>query len=125
MCKSCFGDVEGESCGWPKGTVRSCIALIIIPISFISAISITIIFVLREQYEIASSIIGLMFTVVGTVIGYYFGSKQGENSAKAENAAKMILQTEHELIESRNKEIKYRKLSSENKRDIIIEMDEN
>ena len=121
MCKICFGDIEEESCGWPKGTVRACIAIIIIPVSFIAAIGATAYLIYKEKYEIATGIVGLMFSVVSAVIGYYFCSKN------AEGAAKMISQTEHELIESRNKEMSYKNLilQTDNERDIILEMDNN
>ncbi len=99
MCKCCFGNIEGESCGWPKGTVRATIALTSITLTFLATISIMIILIIREQYTIALGVNSVIWGVIGTIIGHYFGSKQ------AEGAAKMISQTEHELIESRNREI--------------------
>lgn len=99
MCEGCFGSIEGESCGWPKGTVRACVALITIPLGFLSSIIIMIILVVKEQYTVALGVNSVIWGVVGSIIGHYFGSKQ------AEGAAKMMSQTEHELIESRNLEI--------------------
>ncbi len=95
----CFGTVEGESCGWPKGTVRACVTLITIPIGFIASIAMMIILIVQGQYKIALGINSVIWGVIGTIIGHYFGTKQ------AEGAAKMILQSEHELIESRNLEL--------------------
>ena len=95
----CFGSIEGESCGWPKGTVRATVALTTIPLGFISSLVIMIILIIKEQYTIALGINSVIWGVIGTIIGHYFGSKQ------AEGAAKLISQTEHELIESRNIEI--------------------
>ena len=99
MCKCCFGDIEGESCGWPRGTVRACIALSTIFVSFLAATIIIIILIIKEQYTIALGINSVIWGVIGTIIGHYFGTKQ------AEGAAKLISQTEHELIESRNREL--------------------
>ena len=99
MCKCCFGSVKGESCGWPKGTVRATIALVTIPLGFVSALGIMGILLWKEQYEAAIGVSSAVWAVIGTIVGYYFGSKQ------AEGAAKLIQQSEHELIESRNLEI--------------------
>lgn len=92
----CFGTIEGESCGWPKGTVRACVTLITIPIGFLSSVAAMIILIINEEYTIALGINSVIWGVVGTIVGHYFGTKQ------AEGAAKLISQTEHELIESRN-----------------------
>jgi hypothetical protein len=94
MCKCCFGNIEGESCGWPRGTVRSIIALITIPLSFISAIGIMIALIVKEQYLVAVGINSVIFGVIGTIIGYYYGTKS------AEGAAKLISDTEHEILRS-------------------------
>jgi hypothetical protein len=59
-----------------------------------------VILILRDQYNVALGINTGIWGVVGTIIGYYFGSKQGEN------AAKLISQTGRDLIDSRNREIK-------------------
>ena len=96
-----MGDIEGESCGWPKGTVRATIALITIPLAFMSAAGVIGVLLWKEQYTAATGIIGTSFGIVGTIIGHYFGSKQ------ANDAAQMISENEHELIESRNRELKY------------------
>ena len=101
MCKCCFGNIEGESCGWPKGTVRATVALTTIFLAFIGTTIIIIILIIKEQYTIALGVNSVIWGVIGTIIGHYFGSKQ------AEGAAKMISQTEHELIESRNREIEH------------------
>ena len=99
MCTCCFGTVEGESCGWPKGTVRAVIALITIPLGFVTAITIIILLVVKEQYLVAVGINGVVWGLIGTIIGYYYGSRS------AEGAAKMISDIEHEITESRNMEI--------------------
>ena len=93
MCKSCIGNVEGESCGWPKGTVRATVALITIPLAFISSLAIMILLIVEKEYTIALGINSVIWGVIGTIIGHYFGTKQ------AEGAAQLVAQTEHELLE--------------------------
>ena len=96
MCKCCFGSIEGESCGWPKGTVRASIAMITIPLGFLSTTAVIIILIVKEQYTIALGVNSVIWGVVGTIVGHYFGTKQ------AEGAAKMISQNDQELIRSQN-----------------------
>jgi len=112
-----MGDIEGESCGWPKGTVRAIIALITIPLAFAAATGVVGVLLWKEQYTAATGIIGTTFGIVGTIIGHYFGSKQ------AKEAADMISETEHDLIESRNQEIKYGYRNMRYRDDVRIEMD--
>ena len=96
MCKCCFGSIEGESCGWPKGTVRASIAMITIPLGFLSTTAVMIILIVKEQYTIALGVNSVIWGVVGTIVGHYFGTKQ------AEGAAKMISKNDQELIRSQN-----------------------
>ena len=96
MCKCCFGSIEEESCGWPKGTVRASIAMITIPLGFLSTTAVIIILIIKEQYTIALGVNSVIWGVVGTIVGHYFGTKQ------AEGAAKIISQNDQELIRSQN-----------------------
>ena len=95
----CIGHTEGESCGWPKGTVRATIALMTIPIGFLSLIAVMAVMIWKEQYTAALGITNGILGIVGTIVGYYFGSKQ------AEGAAKMVSKADHELIDAKNHEI--------------------
>ena len=99
MCKCCFGPLEEESCGWPKGTVRAIIALITIPLGFLLAVGLIIYLVIKEEYLVATGINGVVWGAVGTVIGHYFGSRS------AEGATKLMNHVQEELIKSRNMEI--------------------
>ena len=112
MC-CCFGSIENESCGWPKGTVRACVALTTIPLGFLASIIIMVILIIKEQYTIALAVNSGIWGVIGTIIGHYFGSKQ------AEGAAKMLLTSEHELIESRNLEIRANMARDNNSNDQV------
>ena len=104
MCKCCFGDIKGESCGWPKGTVRAVISLVTIPLGFISTALIIVILVWKEQYTIALGANSVIWGVIGTIIGHYFGSKQ------AEGAAKLIAKNDHDIMTSRNLELQSRNI---------------
>ena len=104
MCKCCFGNVEGESCGWPKGSIRGIIALISIPMAFLMTCTAMIILIFKDQYNIALGLNNGIWGVVGTIIGYYFGTKQGES------AAKLLSKAGHDIIESRNLEIEQNNL---------------
>ena len=75
MCKCCFGPIEGESCGWPKGTVRATVALTTIPLGFLASIIIMVILIVKEQYTIALGINSVIWGLIGSIIGHYFGSK--------------------------------------------------
>lgn len=99
MCNCCLGSLSSESCGWPKGTVRATISLITIPLGFILTAIIIIILIFKEQYTIALGVHGVIWGVIGTIVGHYFGSKQ------AEGAAKLISEAEHDIINMRNNEI--------------------
>ena len=97
MCCKCTN--PDEACGWPKKTVRATIALSVVISVVVSAIVCMIWLVVVKQYESALGILATLTGLVGTIIGYYFGSRS------AESASQLIAQAEHELIESRNKEM--------------------
>ena len=122
MCTCCFGSIENESCGWPKGTVRAVVALTTIPLGFLSTLVIMIILVLKEEYTIALGVNSVIWGVIGTIIGHYFGSRT------AEGAAEMISRNGHELIESRNLEINnglYRKGNNIDEKESVNEIKTN
>lgn len=94
----CLGTIPDESCGWPKGTVRSTLSLIIIITGLASMSTLMILLFTKDQYEAAIGVAGTIAGFVGLVIGYYFGSKS------AEGAAKMISNVETQIME-RNREL--------------------
>ena len=117
----CTDHNPNEACGWPKKTIRGAIALIIIPIIILLMGSMMIMFFIIGQYESALGILSVLSGTSGSIIGYYFGSRS------AESAADTISNMEHELIESKNMEIKamgsrgFRYISNNN---AIMEEDE-
>jgi len=94
----CLGNIPDESCGWPKGTVRSALSLIIVNIGLLSLVTLMILLFTAEKYEAAIGVGGSIGGFVGIVIGYYFGSKS------AEGAAKLISKVEGDLLD-RNREL--------------------
>lgn len=96
MCKN--SDPK-EACGWPSGTVRASYGYIVIP-SIIGLLGAgMIILFVREQYESALGLMNGLSGILGTVIGYYFGSRS------TEVAHNTLTKIEHE-----KNEIKHRKL---------------
>ena len=98
----CTGHDPNEACSWPKKTVRASIALIIIPTIIFFSCAMMIMFFIKGQYESALGILSALSGIAGTVIGYYFGSRS------AESAADTISNMEHDIIESKNREIEFR-----------------
>ena len=89
-----MGNHEEESCGWPKGTVRALIALIVIFFGIASLSTLMILLYTSDKFEAAIGVGSTIGGLVGIVIGYYFGSRS------AEGAAQMISHTEEQLIKS-------------------------
>lgn len=89
----CLGPHKDESCGWPKGTVRATIAVIVIILSIAAMSTLMILFFTSEKYEAALGIAGTIAGIMSIVIGYYFGAKS------AEGAAQLMATTEERLLE--------------------------
>nr|QBK91390.1 MAG: hypothetical protein LCPAC302_00100 [Pithovirus LCPAC302] len=100
----CTGHDPNEACSWPKKTVRAAIALICIPMIIGFSCVIMVLLFTKGQYESALGILASLTGIAGTIVGYYFGSRS------AESAADKIITMEHEILESRNKEILSRTL---------------
>lgn len=88
-----------EACGWPKKTVRATIALIVVIPVTVGAIAAMIILFNQSEYTSALAILATLTTMSGTIIGYYFGNRS------AESATDIISKADHEIIESKNREI--------------------
>ncbi len=78
----CCGFIENEPCGFPKGTIRSTLAVMIVSIVCIGMMAALIMFLVYQQWTIAVAVAEAMLGVLGTVVGYYFGSR----SASKDNA---------------------------------------
>jgi hypothetical protein len=95
-----------EAFGWPKGTVRGLIAIIIcITIVLIMSV-LMILFFIKEQYESALGILSVLSGILGSIIGYYFGSRS------AETATDTISKMEHEMNEVRTREMNTREINN-------------
>ena len=99
---TCCNSNTEHAFGWPPGPVR---AILAITVTFVvSAVSIYGIVELFKSgnTEAALGIIATISGILGTIIGYYFGSKS------AEKATALIAESEHILVENRNREIDLR-----------------
>ena len=85
--------------GIPSGSVRSIIALIIIPtIIALSGAGMIILFIQKNNEGALSILAGLM-GILGTVVGYYFASRSSASATKA------IEKMSHENLENMKLEI--------------------
>ncbi len=84
----CCGPLPDESCGWPKGTVRAILAVVIVVLAFIIAAGMIVMLIIYNQITVAVGVVGTIFTVVGSVTAYYFSTQAAAASNKAITDAK-------------------------------------
>ncbi len=77
----CIADNPNEACGYPPKTIRATISLIITCASFFLFGFMIVYFCLTGQYTHAMAVGGIITTILGTVIGYYFGTRSKETIA--------------------------------------------
>ena len=94
------GPNQNESCGWPKGTVRALISVIIIILTFAIAATTVIILILNDQISFAIGVLSTIFTIISAVIAFYFGTKssQANMDAMAEASEKLLEAKDREII---------------------------
>ena len=80
MSSVCCNGNQDEACGWPRKTVRATIALVSIPIIIAGSIVMMILLFLKGKYSSALGVLSGLTGILGTIIGYYFGSRSAENS---------------------------------------------
>ena len=71
----CCGFLENEPCGYPKGTIRSTLAIIITVIVLIGISSVIGVLLYAGEYALAIAVAEAPLAVLSAVIGYYFGSR--------------------------------------------------
>lgn len=94
----CNPDIK-EPLGCPAGSVRSILALIIIPAIISLAGAAMIIMFIRGENENALGILSGLTGILGTVVGYYFASRSSATASKA------ITDLAHENIENMKLEL--------------------
>lgn len=99
MGNCCCGPIPTESCGWPKGTVRALISIIIILLTFVIASASVIILILRGEILYAIGILSTIFSIISAVIAFYFGTKSGESATKA------VVESNEKLLAEKDKEM--------------------
>lgn len=73
---SCFcGDNPNEACGYPPKTIRAIISVTACITSFLLFSFLVIFLAIKEQYTEAIGVVGIISTELGTIVGYYFGTR--------------------------------------------------
>ena len=91
------GRVPDQALGWPAGTVRAILALIIVPLITTASVCLMILFYTVGKYTEALGILSGLTGFTGSVVGYYFGTKS------AEKASSEIIRAHNQEIEFRNR----------------------
>lgn len=71
----CIGNNPNEACGYPPQTVRAIISIFAVIISFMLFTFMAIWLSVNEKYTEAMGIVGVISTELGTIVGYYFGTR--------------------------------------------------
>ena len=73
--KVCCGSIANMAFGWPTGTVRGLIALIIAVVTVGVFAFLVVYFTIQNNANIALAGAGLLSTILAAVLGYYFGNR--------------------------------------------------
>ena len=95
----CCGSLQDEACGWPRGTVRATIALTIVILAFLISGAVIILLIIDGKITEAVAVLGLDFTVVGSVTAYYFSAQSSAAATKA------ITESAQRVADSKDAEI--------------------
>lgn len=71
----CFGDNPDEACGYPPKTVRAIISVTAVLSSFGLFVFLAVWLAVKEQYTEAMGIVSVIAGELGTIVGYYFGTR--------------------------------------------------
>lgn len=80
----CFGNNPNEACGYPPKTIRSIIAVSACLISFIILAFLIVYLSLHQQFTEAVGVTGILTTELGTILGYYFGTRSSQEQKNQE-----------------------------------------
>ena len=96
---ACCGQNQDEACGWPRGTVRAMLALVIVVLAFMMASAMITMLIVYAQITVAVGIFGTVFTVVSAVTAYYFSTQAANASNKVlRDAAVQVSESKDEII---------------------------
>ena len=95
--KCLFGDNPEEACGYPPKTVRAIISVSACLISFGLFSFLVIFFAFKERYTEVMSVIGIIATELGTIVGYYFGVRASEEKEKILDERERLLEEKRAL----------------------------
>lgn len=78
----CCGGLQGMACGWPKGTVRAMIAVIMIVIVLlVQAFLVVWLAVKGSDTTSAIAVAGALLAELGGVLGFYYGTRSSSGSS--------------------------------------------
>ena len=87
----CCGDNPDEACGHPPKTIRAVISVTAVFFSFALFVSLALLLAVREQYTESMGIVSVISGELGTIVGYYFGtrnkSEQHQEAIEVEDRA--------------------------------------
>lgn len=74
----CCGGLQGMACGWPKGTVRAIIAVLLLVIAMGVEAFLVVWLAIRGNDTAAIGVGGAMLAELGGAVGFYFGSRSSK-----------------------------------------------
>ncbi|AYV77350.1 MAG: hypothetical protein Barrevirus41_1, partial [Barrevirus sp.] len=95
----CCGPSPDDACGWPKNTIRALLAVLIVVLAFAIAAAVIIILIINQHITEAIGVLGIVFTVVGSVTAFYFSSQQAQANNKA------MVDANQRILEAKDREI--------------------
>ena len=99
MGNCCCGPLSTESCGWPRGTIRALLALLVILVCLLVTGTSELIFIFRNEYVYALGIQNVITGIISIIIGYYFGTKTADAATQAitESSERLLMAKDREL----------------------------
>lgn len=88
------GPIEDKPCGWPEGTIRSIISIPSIWTAVAVTSALAIYYGVNNRNTESQAAISALMGIAAVMIGFYFGSRSSEQSAKMlSDAHNTFLQT--------------------------------
>jgi len=74
------GDNPEEACGYPPKTIRAIISVSACLISFTVLAFLAIFLAIKGEYTQSMGSVGILSTELGTIVGYYFGTRSKQDT---------------------------------------------
>lgn len=69
-----------QACGWPAKTVRSMLAIIVITVASLAAMTVLVFLCIHKKWDIGVGVLGALLSIATGVLGYYFGFRSGQKN---------------------------------------------